>query len=283
MTQTATIAPEWAERLARAGVGNLRDLLAAAADRLPGQWERLTKPGLGGRERWRWRPNAAEGAVLYVKRYLRTPLMQQVDRIRRQAVRHSRAWWEYHQSRELDRRYIPAVRAVGVVEEMCGPLEARSAVLFEPAAGEALDRLWPVLEARGAPLTRGRRRQELTRGLARLVSALHQTGVCHRDLYLCHVFADLDGEGRRPPRFTLIDLARTHRPRLRRLRWIIKDLSQLDSSAQEIGASRADRLRFLVAYLGLEPGAPRVRYYARRIVRKSARILRQIARRSRRA
>ncbi|MEW6251858.1 MAG: lipopolysaccharide kinase InaA family protein, partial [Planctomycetota bacterium] len=79
---------------------------------------------------------------------------------------------------------------------------------------------------------------------------------------------------------TLIDLARTHRPRLRRTRWIIKDLSQLDTSARQLDATRADRLRFLTTYLRSRPGARPVRWYARRIVRKSDRILRRIARKA---
>ena len=69
-----------------------------------------------------------------------------------------------------------------------------------------------------------------------------------------------------------------HNPRLRRMRWIIKDLAQLDASARQVGASRTDRLRFLRAYLDLGPRAARVRWYARRIVRKSDWILRRIAR-----
>ncbi len=273
------IQPQWRERLARAGLNDAAELLdAVLPGRLAGRWEMLTKPGLGGRERWRWVLDDELGGTLYLKRYLHTPLTQQLDRIRRQSAGHSRAWWEYHQSVELARCYVSAARAVGVAEEMCAVREVHSAVLFEGVPGEAFDRVWPELAARRAPATRGSARQELTRCLARFVSAFHQTGMCHRDLYLCHIFADLDPTAVRPPRFTLIDLARTHRPRLCRLRWIIKDLSQLDCSAQQIGASRTDRLRFLVTYLGLESDAPRVRYYARRIVRKSSHILQRVAR-----
>ena len=112
------------------------------------------------------------------------------------------------------------------------------------------------------------------------MSAFHQSGACHRDLYLCHVFVDLDPEGERPPMFTLIDLARVIRPWWRRMRWIIKDLAELDSSAQQIGASHTDRLRFLRAYLSLERGAPRVQWYVRRVSRKSQRILDRIERKS---
>lgn len=276
----ATIAVDEEGWLAAAGLNSPADLLPDADPRqLGGRWETLVKPGLGGRERWRWQP-AGTDTTLYVKRYVRTPWREQLDRIRRQAPRHSRAWWEYHQSRELSRRYIPVVRAVAVAEEMHSFFEKHSVVLFEQVAGDALDRVWPKLERAGARLTRTPARQALVRALARFVSAFHQTGVCHRDLYLCHVFADLDPDAHRPPHFTLIDLARTHRPRWRRTRWIIKDLSQLDCSARQIGVSRTDRFRFLITYLGLEPRAPRVRYYARRVTRKSTRILRRITHKS---
>ena len=282
MIRRTQVVPDWRERLAAAGLPDLGRLLEGppSTQGLAGRWQALTKPGLRGRERWRWELDAAGGNVLYVKRYHGAPVAEQMDRVRRQSVRHSRAWWEFQQSAELSRHYVPAVRAIGVVEEMCAGFEVRSAVLFERVPGDAFDRVWPRLCAQQAPLTRGLARHDVTRRLARFVSAFHQAGLCHRDLYLCHVFADVEPEGTRPPRFTLIDLARTHRPRLRRMRWLIKDLSQLDASARQIGASQTDRCRFLLAYLGLEPGAPRVRWYAHRIVRKSDHILRRIARQS---
>jgi len=273
----------WRTRLDAAGLRSPLDLLAPAPDtRLAGRWQRLTKPGLRGRERWRWELGRAPTDVLFLKRYTRPPLNQQWDRFRRQTWRHSRAWWEYHQSHELARRGVPVARAVAVAERMAGPLELDAAVLLEAAPGTALDRIWPSLCAAGAPVTRGRHRHTVVRGLALFVSAFHQTGLCHRDLYLCHIFAELDPVGAVAPCFTLIDLARAHRPRWRRLRWIIKDLAQLDFSARQVGATRTDRLRFLITYLGLEPSSPRVRFYARRIVRKSERILRRELRRSRR-
>jgi hypothetical protein len=279
------VAADWSDRLAQAGLGDFQTLLedALPTPHLAGRWQLLTKPGLAGRQRWRWELDDQPAGILYVKRYQGTPLRQQWDRIRRQSLRHSRAWWEFRQSVELARQYIPVVRAIGMVEQVRPPFEFRSAVLFESVAGDALDQVWPKLGEQNAPITHGLARHDLIRRLARLVSAFHQTGTCHRDLYLCHIFADLDPLGRRPPQFTLIDLARTHHPRLRRTRWLIKDLSQLDASARQIGVSCTDRLRFLLAYLGLEAGVPRVRWYARRIVRKSSRILRRIERKSRRS
>lgn len=275
----AAVDVKWGERLASAGADVLALLGESALAGLPGQVEVLAKPGLRGRSRARWR--LADGETLFFKRYGKPTWREQWDRIRRQRAGRSRAWWEYHASGELLRVGIPAACAVGFAEDMSGPLERASAVLFERAPGEAVDRAWIALLRERSPLCAGLPRHDLARRLGRFVSAFHQTGYTHRDLYLCHIFVDLDASGAAPPRFTLIDLARLHRPRWRRTRWTIKDLAQLDSSARRIGASRSDRLRFLLAYLGLERGAARTRWYARRIVRKSSAILWRDVRRGR--
>lgn len=270
--------------LTAAGVASLQPLLDPEADlaMLPGQWSRLDKAGLGGRQRWRWEVDTPHGArTLYVKRYFRTPLRSQLDRIWRQRVRHSRAAWEFQQAEHLAEQYVAAAPAIAMIEEMKGPLERRSAVVLGAVEGEAFDRAWRRLEADGAPVTRTLARHELTERLGRFVAAFHQTGCCHRDLYLCHVFAALDPAGVRPPHFSIIDLARVHMPHLRKMRWIVKDLAQLDYSATQIGASRTDRLRFLLAYLGLQRGSQRVRYYVRRVVRKSHAIRQREVRKGR--
>ncbi|MBU0638770.1 MAG: lipopolysaccharide kinase InaA family protein [Planctomycetes bacterium] len=277
------VAPGWQNRLAALGLNRIADLLHQPLGNgaLPGCWEALCKPGLGGRQRWRWvLDQGHDGATVYLKRYTQTPLSAQLDRIRRQSARHSRASWEYQQSLRLTKAHIPVPRAVGFAEEMRGLLERRSVVLLEQAEGDGFDRVWTRAERDGAAVARGLARHDIAARLGRFIAAFHQTGFCHRDLYLCHVFVRLDRAGRQPPRFTLIDLARTHRPRWRRARWIIKDLSQLDCSARQIGASRTDRLRCLLAYLGLGTDARRVHWYAHRIVRKSSQILRRIERRS---
>lgn len=284
MTRREAVAEPWRARLAASGLGQLALLLDEPAEltRFAGRWEALGKPALRGRQRWRWSLQDGDtDAVVYVKRYAATPLREQWDRIRRQSVRRSRAYWEFRQSERLAAAHISVPVAIGFVEEMHGAVEGRSAVLLESVPGDGLDRVWRRLCEQAAPITHGLARHDLTVRLARFVAAFHDTGVCHRDLYLCHVFADLDPDGRRPPRFTLIDLARTHRPRWRRTRWLIKDLSQLDASARQIGVTRADRWRFLLAYLNLEHRSARVRWYARRITRKSNRILRREARKSR--
>lgn len=288
MTGHESVSAPWRDRLTASGLARLGVLLDDAAEirQLSGRWTALSKPGLGGRQRWRWELTDRDSPgptdpVVYVKRYARTPFREQWDRMRRQCLRHSRAYWEFTQSRRLAESHINVPGPVGFVEQMHGAVEHRSAVLLERVPGDALDRVWTGLRERDAPITRGIARHDLVVRLARFVAAFHGTGFCHRDLYLCHVFVDLDSHAIRPPTFTLIDLARTHRPRWRRARWIIKDLSQLDASARQIGATRSDRWRFLLTYLNLQRRAPRARWYARRVIRKSDWILRRINRKSR--
>ncbi len=279
MKRAGEIVEDWRARLAN-GASPEALLEDAPEARLPGEWTSLRKPGLGGRERWRWRPPGGwQSADLYVKRYTRASWRQQWDRWLRQSAAGSTARWEFERSKQLFTAHVPAVRAVAFAEEMRGPFERASAVVFEAVRGEPLDRLWQRLSAEAHPLVLAPARHEFARRLARFVSAFHGTGLCHRDLYLCHIFAELDVSSG-APQFSMIDLARVMRPRLRRTRWLIKDLAQLDSAARQLAASRSDRLRFLRAYLGLLPGAPRLKWYARCVVRKSDWILRRIARKS---
>ncbi|MBK8916076.1 MAG: hypothetical protein IPM64_16015 [Phycisphaerales bacterium] len=279
MSYAEWIDPDWSERLAAGGLADLRALLGDAPPASgAARWSELSKPGLRGRRRWRC--ELADGSALFVKRYAQTPLRSQIDRVRRQSLRHGSAWWEQHAARELAAAQVPAVQAVAWCEEMRGAIELRGAVVLAAAAGMPMDRLIREQQATGAPALRGPARHDLTRRLARFINAFHQTGFTHRDLYLCHIFAELDPQAQRAPTFCLIDLARLHRPRLRRMRWLLKDLAQLDSSALAVGATRTDRLRFLRTYLCLLPRAPRTRWYAAQITRRSARIMQREARRT---
>lgn len=245
--------------------------------------ELLNKPGLGGRERWRVTVPANGGVarVSYVKRYGRTPLRVQWDRVLRQTWNRSVAWWEFEQSRRLAAANVPAVTAIAYAEDMIGPFERRSAVMFEAVPGDALDRAWRRLTRENHALTRGSARHDMTRRLARFVSAFHQTGLRHRDLYLCHIFVEFQGASADRPAFHIIDLARVFRPlSWTRGRWTVKDLSQLDVSARQIGASRTDRLRFLLAYLGIQRTGGRGRRWARQVTRKSDGVMARIARKA---
>lgn len=275
-------AARWPEWLAPLGLGTIERL---CNEPFPPQdsdaWKALTKPGLRARERWRLELNndQAGADTVYIKRYKRSTWREQSDRIFRQAPLRSRGWWEFHLSQNLLAKYVAAPQAVGYAERMLSILERESAVILGAVPGDGTDRVWQKLLADNSPLTRGLARKEFIQRLTRFVSAFHQTGFCHRDLYLCHIFVQFSDAGL--PEFHLIDLARAFRPRIRRTRWVLKDLSQLDYSARQVGASRVDRMRGLVAYLGLEPGSARVRWYARAIAKRSDAILRREIRKGR--
>lgn len=114
------------------------------------------------------------------------------------------------------------------------------------------------------------RRRRIARDLAELVRSLHQGGLCHRDLYLCHV---LIAPGR-DDRLYLIDLQRVRRTRPFRRRWTVKDLAALAYSSRDLGVTRSESLRFLKTYLGGRPPRHSLRSLANRIRRKEARIRR---------
>lgn len=95
-------------------------------------------------------------------------------------------------------------------------------------------------------------RRALVRRLAKISRKLHDSGVNHRDYYLCHFLLDTSDEylgvpaSRRP--IYLIDLHRVQiRSRTPR-RWRNKDLSALYYSARRVGFDQRDVLCFIREY-----------------------------------
>jgi hypothetical protein len=83
---------------------------------------------------------------------------------------------------------------------------------------------------------------------ARLAARLHDAGLHHRDLYLCHFFARIDADGSVALR--LIDAARVRRlPKWpTRQRWIVKDLAQFWFSTLALPVTAAQREAWLTEY-----------------------------------
>lgn len=91
----------------------------------------------------------------------------------------------------------------------------------------------------------------LIRAVADIAMKIHQSGLTHRDFYLCHFLLDSTQceteEKIRNLVLYLIDLHRTavhYYPR----RWIIKDLAGLYFSSKEIGLTSKDYYRFIRFY-----------------------------------
>lgn len=117
----------------------------------------------------------------------------------------------------------------------------------------------------------------IARGVARVARSMHGAHLHHQDFYLGHL---LKPAGADPEPIYVIDLGRVRRFRWGRLRWIVKDLGQLDFSAEHV--SRTDRVRFLRAYLD-RPLRRADRLLVGLIQRKSRAIRRRVERRAARS
>lgn len=230
--------------------------------------ERLDKPGLERwRERMRLRLTGSDGGVttLYVKRYVSPPWRERVRRRWACPEARSVAEVEWRWMRALARADVACPTPVALAARCDARSGRRSALLTAAVPGDALER-W--LARRGA-LNR-RTVRALAMSLADLVTRFHAIGLVHRDLYLSHVFWHPHPGG--PGALHLIDLQRVLRPRVRRSRWIVKDLAALNYSAPAHIVSTADRARWLKRYLNVRRLDARARTLIRRVVRKTARI-----------
>ncbi|MEJ2200833.1 MAG: lipopolysaccharide kinase InaA family protein [Desulfuromonadaceae bacterium] len=163
---------------------------------------------------------------------------------------------------------IPTITPVAMGARYCFGFETASFIVSEELYGsEPLDRL---LRRRLGPL-RGRDRRRLKGHylprVADIARTLHDSGLNHQDFYLSHFYAD-DGEG-----LFLIDLQRVmHRFRVP-LRYQVKDLAQLNYSAEMTGVlTRADRMRVFHRYLGVSKLCAADKILLRKILAKSGRI-----------
>jgi heptose I phosphotransferase len=92
-------------------------------------------------------------------------------------------------------------------------------------------------------------KRALFQRVATMVRRMHEGGVNHRDLYICHFLLHLDpAPSLTNIKLSLVDLhraqIRSHTPR----RWRDKDLAALHFSSLNIGLTMRDRLRFLRTY-----------------------------------
>src|SRR5262249_46572157 len=121
---------------------------------LGGEWQALSKPNLGTRQRWRWQPENSKKPV-FVKKYAGSPLRDQIDQLIRPRAFHSRAWWEFEQCGKLAESEIAAPEPLAVAERMNGLIERDSALIVGQVAGEALDRAWLAAKKSQHAMTRG--------------------------------------------------------------------------------------------------------------------------------
>jgi len=223
----------------------------------------LNKPGLSN-YRERIRIETDEGQPdLYLKRFSRPPLREQLRRMREFKFKRSSGEREIYFARKLLEVGIPTFTPVAWGRRMSGYWEQASAAITAELPGTSLEKLAAHWRDYPGDAPRGADRHDIIRQLALVTARMHRSGYFHRDYYLCHIFLERNAEGR--ALLSLIDLGRMIRPRYLRRRWIIKDLAALHYSAPTDVISRADRLRFLYHYAKLR-GVP-YEYWSPRFIR----------------
>lgn len=106
---------------------------------------------------------------------------------------------------------------------------------------------------------RGTAFEKLLSPTAALAARLHRVKLHHRDLYLCHFFANVHSD---PVDVRLIDAARVRRiPWLFSSRWIVKDLAQFIFSLKSLNIPETQQERWLSEYAQAtgQPLSPRRR------------------------
>jgi len=232
----------------------------------------LVKPNIGRfRRRLQFEvvPAGSDRPVkVYLKRYSRPPILGQLRNWLSHHRRRSFARMEHEAAGRLAAAGINTPNTVACGEQWRNLFEHRSFLITEQVKdSRSLEsQLPPCFQGPMIP-EKQQARCDFIRRLASFIARFHETGYRHRDLYLSHIFRSSEGD------FCLIDLARASRPFLRR-RFQVKDIAQLHYSAPAESFTRADRLRFYLAYTGRRRLLPRDKAFIRKVVRKAHRMAR---------
>jgi heptose I phosphotransferase len=214
--------------------------------------------------------------TFFLKRYNSPPLMVQLKNWFAHRRRASCAFFDFHPSGELAEAGINTPKVVSCGQQWSGVFEKRSFIITEQIAdARSLEKKLPDCFYAPAAAETSRQRNAFIAALAEFVRTFHDTDYRHQDLYLCHIFYD------NKDRFSLIDLARAFKPAMLDERYRVKDLAQLYYSADGRYFSKADRLRFYIAYSGKDSLTAQDKRQIRKIKRKIRQIARHDAKRNR--
>ncbi len=161
--------------------------------------------------------------------------------------------------------------AFGAIRKMGLPY--RSVTLTEHLCGaERLEDYLPATFGKGR-LSRQKivQKRRIISETAHWAERFHGSGFHHQDFRLGHIFVR-PGEGND---FTLhmIDVKRVREPRTLRKSRVINDLAQINYSARQLACiTRADRLRFLQAYLKVDRLDESARKFIRMIAARTQRV-----------
>jgi heptose I phosphotransferase len=208
----------------------------------------------------------ADGPVVYLKRYFRTPILWQLANWLDHRRRACTSVYDGHRTAELDAVGVAVPQTIAYGYEWGGLFEKRSFIMIrEIPDAVSLEEQLPACMTDFSP-SAARQRKAFIEQVADFVRRFHATGCRHRDLYLCHLFCDTNNA------LHLIDLHRVFKPLLLSGRFRMKDLAQLYYSSPGSVISRADRLRFYRCYRQKKTLTFRDKYFISQVKRWARRI-----------
>ena len=148
---------------------------------------------------------------------------------------------------------IDTLTPVGYGYEGKSPARLRSFLITEDLGDtETLEELCFTWKAPGA-LSKEQivLKRALLAKVAGIVRRMHDHGINHRDLYLCHLRIHRQADKANRPEDTPIYLLDLHRAQLRvhtPARWTVKDLAALYFSSMDLGLTSRDLYRFIKTY-----------------------------------
>ncbi len=156
---------------------------------------------------------------------------------------------EYEALHHLQRVGVQTMTCVAYGCRGWNPATQESFIVTEALTGtqslEDVCRPWP--QCAPAPTLK----RALIHRLATMCRRMHDSGMNHRDCYLCHFHLDPEHVALADPAKLNLYIIDLHRAQIRHAvpeRWRCKDLAGLYFSALDIGLTRTDCLRFVRAY-----------------------------------
>jgi hypothetical protein len=161
---------------------------------------------------------------------------------------------EWRAIQRLQRLDVDTMALVGYGERGSNPARRQSFVITEALEETVSLEDFCAGWEKHPPATKQelRLKRALINKLAEVSRRMHESGLNHRDYYLCHFLLDRSAEAMKDlvllPRLSLIDLHRVQIRKWTPLRWIVKDIGGLYFSSMRIGLTRRDLYRFMTVY-----------------------------------
>lgn len=254
------IDPPFREQLRRGGLDTVRAVLARAGDTLAA-WSRTSDA---------IRCDLPPASSIYIKRYHYPRWAHRLrGSFRGTFFRASRARSEFRALSLMRQLGIQAVRPIAFGERRIAHF-LKSCFLITEAVPDAMPLSWFIKtfgDRPGSGHVLATRREILTM-LARQVRHMHDAGFVHRDLFWRNVLLRLLPDSRFEFYFLDASVGKRIRMVQRRQESIVRDIAAMGALAPDF-CSKADQLRFLLAYLGVERLDRQDREWLRRVQAKS--------------